>query len=423
MLAMRLRTRDTTALAAGSVVTGLLAYVFFATSTRALGPVAASPVTVLWTYWSLAAAAFTFPVQHWIARTATAYDEGVVRRALPRIGAVVAGTSALVGLLSWFAGDVLFRQDQAVFALLMVGVTAGSGLMGVARGTLTARRQFTSVAAMLVAENAVRWLAALVLVVADVEQPVAFGLCLVAGHLVAFGWPSSLRLAPGERSETTSSSPLGFLSGAASGQLLGQVILTGGPVVLALRGGSAAQVTALFAALALFRAPYMLALGVVAQLTGRLTAMVVNGQRAELRRVQMVVVTSAVAAAALAALVGATIGPALVRLVFGDDVTLGTGTTVLVAVGSAVALANLVTTILVLALNRAGAVAAAWVVGAVSAAFVLTVTDLAALEQTCWAFLTAQLMAFLVLLAEEYRGRAGLGAVSADDAPPLPPGL
>ncbi|MEJ7689963.1 MAG: hypothetical protein WKF76_05750 [Nocardioidaceae bacterium] len=80
---MRLRTRDTTALAAGSVATGLLAYVFFATATRALGPVAAAPVTVLWTYWSLAAAAFTFPVQHWIARTATAYDESMVRRALP----------------------------------------------------------------------------------------------------------------------------------------------------------------------------------------------------------------------------------------------------------------------------------------------------------------------------------------------------
>ncbi|MEJ7689964.1 MAG: hypothetical protein WKF76_05755 [Nocardioidaceae bacterium] len=92
---------------------------------------------------------------------------------------------------------MLFRHDQAVFALLMVGVTAGSGLMGVARGTLTARRRFGSVAAMLVAENAVRLLAALALVVADVKEPVAFGLCLVAGHLVAFCWPSSLRLARG----------------------------------------------------------------------------------------------------------------------------------------------------------------------------------------------------------------------------------
>ena len=43
-------------------------------------------------------------------------------------------------------------------------------------------------------------------------------------------------------------------------------------VLLALTGGSATHVTALFAALALFRAPYMIALGVMPQLTSRLTA-------------------------------------------------------------------------------------------------------------------------------------------------------
>jgi len=63
------RARDTTALGAGSLVTGLLAYVFFALSTRSLGASAAAPVSVLWTYWSFAAAALTFPLQHWIARS------------------------------------------------------------------------------------------------------------------------------------------------------------------------------------------------------------------------------------------------------------------------------------------------------------------------------------------------------------------
>ncbi len=55
------------------------------------------------------------------------------------------------------------------------------------------------------------------------------------------------------------------------GQLLGQVVLTGGPVLLAAAGGAPAEVTALFAGLALFRAPYTLALGLVSQLTERLT--------------------------------------------------------------------------------------------------------------------------------------------------------
>ena len=53
--------------------------------------------------------------------------------------------------------------------------------------------------------------------------------------------------------------------------MIGQAVLTGGPVVLALAGGSARDITALFAGLALFRAPYIVALGLVSQLTGRFT--------------------------------------------------------------------------------------------------------------------------------------------------------
>ena len=48
----------------------MLAYVFFAAVTRALGAEAAAPVAVLWAWWSFAGAALTFPLQHWIARQA-----------------------------------------------------------------------------------------------------------------------------------------------------------------------------------------------------------------------------------------------------------------------------------------------------------------------------------------------------------------
>ena len=64
--------RDSGVLAVGSLLNGLLAYVFFATVTRALGAEAAAPVSVLWAYWSFAAAALAFPLQHWAARSVTA---------------------------------------------------------------------------------------------------------------------------------------------------------------------------------------------------------------------------------------------------------------------------------------------------------------------------------------------------------------
>ena len=80
------KLRDTSALAVGSATSGLLAYVFFALVTRALGSEGAAPVSVLWAYWSFAGAALTFPIQHWIARSVVAHEgERSVRTAMPGV--------------------------------------------------------------------------------------------------------------------------------------------------------------------------------------------------------------------------------------------------------------------------------------------------------------------------------------------------
>src|SRR5680860_607056 len=184
--------RDTTALAVGSAVSGVLAYVVFALTTRELGPEAAAPVSVLWSYWSFAGAAFAFPLQHWIAKSVTTHGENVVRSALPRLSLALVATSLLLGLLAWLGRDQLFQRDDLWFPGLVVLVTLGSAVIGVARGGLSARRRFVSVGWSLAAENGVRCVAVGALILADVSSPVGYGLCLVLGHLVAFVWPSSL---------------------------------------------------------------------------------------------------------------------------------------------------------------------------------------------------------------------------------------
>src|SRR5262249_46788216 len=97
------RSRGAGVLALGSAVSGVLAYVFFAQVTRALGSDTAAPVAVLWTYWSFAGAALTFPLQHWIVRTVTAADgrEGSVRHAMRTIPFVALTAAVLTGLLAW----------------------------------------------------------------------------------------------------------------------------------------------------------------------------------------------------------------------------------------------------------------------------------------------------------------------------------
>jgi len=405
---MMVRAQQTTALAAGSAIAGLLAYVFFAVTTRALGSEAAAPVSVLWTYWSFAGAALTFPLQHWITRSVAAHGgSGQVRAALPRVVAVVAVATALVSLLAWLLREDLFHRQDAWFPVLVGLVTIGSAYLGLVRGGLAAHRRFVALAWALVSENAVRCAAAVGLMVAGVRASVSYGLCLAAGGIVGLLWPTSVRFArprPGARSE----SPLAFLGGAAGGQLLGQTVLTGGPVLLALAGGAPPQVTALFAGLALFRAPYTLALGMVSQLTGRLTVLVVHGDRRTLRKVRVAVVATTLLAAGVAAVVGASVGPALIRLVFGDSVRLAPLPTAVVAVGSAVALANLVVTITVMAQNRSGAVVRAWAVAYLCGAVLFTATGIDVLERTCWTFLVAEVVAFVALLVEETMGTARL---------------
>jgi O-antigen/teichoic acid export membrane protein len=398
--------RDTSALAVGSVVSGLLAYVFFALVTRALGPEPAAPVSVLWAWWSFAGAALTFPLQHWISHSVTVHEgEGAVRRALAGVVLVVVLVGVVAGVASWLARDLLFHVSGGEFPLMVVAVALGSGAMGVVRGLLAARHRFPAFGAALVAENALRCVAALVLMAAGVTDPVAYGVALVAGYAAIGFWPSTFRIGGSGRDDAES--PLAFVTGASVGQLLGQAVLTGGPVLLAAAGGAPAEVTALFAGLALFRAPYTLALGLVSQLTERLTRLVVRGRREALRRFRVGVVLTTLVTAVVGAAFGAWAGPPLMELIFGEGVRLPGELTLLIAVGTVFALANLVLTVTALARGRTAALVRGWLVAAVPGALVFWLAPTSALDRTTWAFAVVEAVAFCWLVAEDVRSAAG----------------
>jgi O-antigen/teichoic acid export membrane protein len=398
--------RDSGVLALGSVLNGLLAYVFFAIVTRALGADAAAPVSVLWAYWSFAAAALAFPLQHWAARSVTATGgEHAVRRSLPAVTAAVLAIGPVVGVAAWLARTSLFHREDAWFPLLVTAATVGSASTGLVRGMLQARRRFGAVALALVLENAVRCVVGLALVAAGSHDPVAYGLALVAGYVTALVWPWTLRMTlHGHDHE----SPLVLLGGASGGQLLGQVVLTGGPVLLALAGGTPAGVTVLFAGLALFRAPYTLAIGMVAQLTARFTTLVVERRRDVLGRLRSRLVAATLVLALLAAPVGALVGPKVLPLVFGGDVRMTGRLCAVLASASTVAVASLIITLLLIALGRTGGQVRAWLLAAVPGAAYFAIWPAPALDRSCWAFLVVEAGAFGWMVVEHARGSARL---------------
>ena len=401
------RRRDTTALAAGSAVSGLLAYVVFAMTTRGLGAEAAAPVSVLWSYWALAGAALTFPVQHWITRTITAHGDGAVRRTLPRLAVATLAITLGTGALAAAAREPLFEQDDLWFPLLVALITVGSAVTGVTRGVLAARHRFAEVGASLVVENGIRCAAAAALLSSGSESPVAYGLALVAGHLMVLLWPSAFRLAA-TTTGVPATSARSFLAGAGAGQLLHQVVLTGGPVALALAEGSQREVTALFAALSLYRAPFTLVLGVVPQLTARVTALVVAGRHEAVRRLTRTVALTSAAGTVAAGVGAAFLGPPLIELVFGGGVRIAPAPSGWVAAGSALAVGNLVLMVVALAEDRAAAVARVWAAAAALALVVLlALVTMEPLPRTVAAFVAAEAFAFVALLVTARRGITG----------------
>jgi len=396
--------RDSLALATGSGLTGLLAYVFFALATRSLGAEGAAPVSVLWSYWAIAAAVLTFSVQHWIiVMLAGDGHEATVARSLPAIALTGVALALVTGAVAFVARDPLFGDGGVAFPVLVAAVTAGSLFAGVVRGALAGRRRYVASAVALVTENAVRVLGAVAALATDAGA-VAFGVSLVVGSFSGLLWVRGLFGVGAARFEDARArprpvrNPLVLMSGIAGGSLVAQVVLTGGPVALTVLGGSPADVTSLFIALAVWRAPYLVALGVAPALTSWLARFARHEEHARLTRFRVVTVLVTVLVAGVAAVLAVAVMPPLLPGIFGPGVRLETYPLVLLGVGTAVALSNLVLLLLLLALDQPRSATLAWAAGLVLAAGWLAAGLDEPVTRVAIAFLLAQVTAFGALL-------------------------
>lgn len=367
MRASRRAAGESGALLAGSLANGLAAYGFIALGTRALGAEGFAPVAIVWVFWAFSAALLTFPVQHWVIRQmALDGHSGGVRAAAGRVALLAAAVAVGEGLLALAGGRRLFGDGSWVWPVCVAGVAAGAGFVGLLRGVLAGSGRYRAAAVAIGGENVVR-LAAGAALLAVSRDPRLLAVALVTGPLITVLWPRALRLdrVAGPRPST------GLVGAAGLSVLLAQVVLNGGPPLVAALGGQDAEVTALFSALALFRAPYLVALGLTVRATAPLTRRVEEHGRGSLHRPALVVAAATVALSAAAFGAAWPAGPPLIRALFGPGTAPSGAVAGAAAAGCTLALGSLALTVMLIAAGARRALVLSWVAAAAAGALVL----------------------------------------------------
>ena len=255
--------------------------------------------------------------------------------------------------------------------------------------------RYRAAAVAIGGENVVRLAAAAVLLAVD-RDPRLLAAALVAGPLIALLWPGALHLGPAVGPRP----PTGLVGAAGLSVLLAQVVLNGGPPLIAGLGAGEAEVTAFFAALALFRAPYLVALGLTVRVTAPLTRRAAGGGRHSLRRPALAAAGLTVVLAAVSFGLAWPLGPPLIRALFGAGTAPASPIAAAAAAGCVLAVGSLALTVMLIAASsRVGLVASWGLAVAVGAAVVAGGGALEPVARVVAAFNAAEVVAVVAAAA------------------------
>ncbi|MGE3620331.1 MAG: lipopolysaccharide biosynthesis protein [Acidimicrobiia bacterium] len=358
---------------------GISAYAFLVISARALGTDEYAPLSVLWALVFLAGPGFFLPLEQEVGRALAA------RRTRGEGGAPVVARTALLGVIL-LGGllvlalvlhrplvDGLFSGNTVLLWAWLLALT-GSCAGHVARGTLSGQGRFAPYARYIGGEASSRALMCAGLALFGVSTVGPYGLVVgiapfIALALALAGQRDLLRPGP--------VAPWSEISTALAALLVGSVLAMGlvnaGPLAIEVLAGPRedAEAGRFLAGLVIARIPLFLFQAVQASLLPKLSQVASEGRvddfRVGFRRLALALSALSVAGVVVAS----TLGPFVVRLLFGADFDLPHRTMGMLALGSgafmvasAVAQANI-------ALGGHARQAAAWAVG--MAAFALAV--------------------------------------------------
>jgi lipopolysaccharide/colanic/teichoic acid biosynthesis glycosyltransferase len=398
----RLLHDGTVGIVAGTFVAGVAAYVYQIAGGRVLGAEDFAPVSVLLTLHFIAFVVVLIPVEQLVIRAVTLGTSG--DRSVNRAALVVVVGSVVTVL----AVSMVYRERFFAGSVVLVAATGATVLthavFAVGRGRLAGATLYRSYGAASGAAGLLRVAVAFGILAVS---PSAGGLAaaLVIGPLVILvWWPRTQEASSG----TMPGSASRFLTGVVLASGASQLLLLAGPVVAAVVGASAVEVSVLFGTLTLFRAPLTFGYNLLARLLPPFTRMVEAGQEAELRRWGVGIGIAGGLLAGAAAVVGRWLGPGVVALSFGEEFRPDSTVAMLVAAGVVASAAALFTGEVLVARAETGRLAWAWAVGLAGAAVTVLATGDDP-QGVAAGFLAGEMVALAAIMSAVVGHRAGLG--------------
>jgi O-antigen/teichoic acid export membrane protein len=329
----------------------VLTYGFFAIASHSLSAVEYGDIVILWSVVFLLASTLFRPVEQLLASTLAeqAQTGGSSRAALRSAALIQAGLSFAAAAVLVIARepieDELFAGQDTLY-WIMIASLLGFGLAYYARGFLAGRGQFKHYAALLIIEVTTRlaFAVAVALGIASGADAVALGIAtaplaviLVVPFAVRRGRPLDAGPPPG--SDTSSELTLrkgGAFAGAVLVMMLSEQILvnSGALFVRATEGAAAAGF--IFNVMMVARAPLVLFQAIAASLLPHLTRLRARGDESAREVFRSSIASTLLLIAGFAGLVTlgvATIGPEVMQIAFGDELTYDREGLVIVAIG------------------------------------------------------------------------------------------
>jgi O-antigen/teichoic acid export membrane protein len=333
----------------GSFMAAMGAYLFQLITTRSLDEVRYAPIGTLWTIQYLTVSIFLYAVETHITRASLRAEAetgtGVGAVPLAGVWASIAVVASVVTGISWLFRGRLF-QGRGDLAVVAGSLVLSFGAFMIVRGRLAGSGRFKAYGLVTASESICRFALAvgIAVVAAGTRQ---FAWIMPLGALVAASWwPLLKRRRPDPEAEAVQAKSVGtgrFLVLTTSANAANQLLLAGGPLLLAFLHATPGEISVFFVTITAARLPIVFIFGgILSRLLGTFVRLAATGEDRSLRGAAARIAMGTTVVAAVGGAAAAAIGAPLIELLFGRDflppwwVAAGATVGVLLATGSMV---------------------------------------------------------------------------------------